>query len=160
MHPTPVARRAGAPDRARNGGEEGAGAVAVAAGASILEKHLTYDRDAAGPDHAASLDPRQFAAYVQLARRAARMVGAPRKELQDVERDVRRVSRQSLVASRDLPAGHLVTPDDLCVKRPGTGLCASRFDEVVGRRLARAVSADRVLATEDIAWPVAAGAEL
>ena len=104
------------------------GAVAVAAGASILEKHLTYDRDAAGPDHAASLDPRQFAAYVQLARRAARMVGAPRKELQDVERDVRRVSRQSLVASRDLPAGHLVTPDDLCVKRPGTGLCASRFD--------------------------------
>lgn len=132
------------------------GAVAVAAGASILEKHLTYDREAKGPDHAASLDPRQFAAYVQLARRAARMVGAPVKELQDVERDVRRVSRQSLVAVRDLPAGHLVTPADLTVKRPGTGICASRFDEVVGRRLARAVEADRVLAEADIAWPAVA----
>ena len=132
------------------------GAIAVAAGAAILEKHLTYDREAKGPDHAASLDPRQFAAYVQLAHRAARMVGAHAKELQEVERDVRRVSRQSLVAARDLPAGHLVTPADLCVKRPGTGICASRLDAVVGRRLARAVSADRVLAEADVVWPVAA----
>ena len=136
------------------------GAIAVAAGASILEKHLTYDREAKGPDHAASLDPRQFAAYVQLARRAARMVGGATKELQDVERDVRRVSRQSLVAVRDLPSDHVVTPADLEVKRPGTGVCASRFDEVVGRRLARSVAADRVLDEADIVWPVAAETSL
>ena len=133
------------------------GAIAVAAGATILEKHLTYDRGATGPDHAASLDPNQFAAYVQLARRAARMIGPPLKELQAVERDVRAVSRQSLVAARDLPPTHLVRPEDLCVKRPGTGICASRFDEIVGRRLARAVEADRVLTEADIAWPVEAG---
>ncbi|MCE2883693.1 MAG: N-acetylneuraminate synthase family protein [Planctomycetaceae bacterium] len=132
------------------------GALAVAAGGAILEKHLTYDRSASGPDHAASLDPAQFAGYVALARRAARMVGGFTKELQDVERDVRAVSRQSLVAVRDLPEGHVVTPADLCVKRPGTGICASRFDDVVGRRLARAVEADRVLERADIAWPVAA----
>src|SRR5690606_29955970 len=46
------------------------GALAVCAGATILEKHLTYDRAARGPDHAASLDPTQFAEYVRLARRA------------------------------------------------------------------------------------------
>jgi N-acetylneuraminate synthase/N,N'-diacetyllegionaminate synthase len=133
------------------------GAIAVAAGAAILEKHLTYDRSATGPDHAASLDPNQFAAYVQLARRAARMIGSPLKELQAVERDVRTVSRQSLVAARDLPLAQLVRPEDICVKRPGTGICASRLDEIVGRRLARAVEADRVLTEADIAWPVAAG---
>jgi flagella basal body P-ring formation protein FlgA len=94
------------------------------------------------------------------ARRAARMVGLSSKELQDVERDVRRVSRQSLVAARDLPSGHVVTPADLEVKRPGTGVCASRFDEVVGRRLARSVAADRVLDEADIAWPVAAETNL
>ena len=126
------------------------GGLAVAAGACILEKHLTYDRGAAGPDHAASLDPAQFAAYVQLARRAARMVGDGRKELQQVERDVRSVSRQSLVAARDLPAGHLVAPGDLVVKRPGTGICASRLDDIVGRRLAREVQRDRVLVDADI----------
>lgn len=132
------------------------GALAVAAGAAILEKHLTYDRSASGPDHAASLDPAQFAGYVALARRAARMIGAHTKELQNVERDVRSVSRQSLVATRDLPEGHLVTPADLCVKRPGTGICASHMDDVIGRRLARAVEADRVLQHADIAWPVVA----
>jgi len=134
------------------------GAIAVAAGAAILEKHLTYDRGAAGPDHAASLDPTQFHAYVALARRAARMIGAHAKELQPVERDVRAVSRQSLVAARDLPAGHVLSPGDLLVKRPGTGVCASRLEEAVGRRLARAVEADRVLEEADVLWPVAAGA--
>jgi N-acetylneuraminate synthase/N,N'-diacetyllegionaminate synthase len=127
-----------------------AGGLAVAAGACILEKHLTHDRGAAGPDHAASLDPVQFAEYVRLARRAARMVGASRKELQDVERDVRRVSRQSLVAARDIAAGTFITAADLCVKRPGTGICASRIDEIVGRRTVRAVEADRVLVDEDL----------
>jgi N-acetylneuraminate synthase/N,N'-diacetyllegionaminate synthase len=127
-----------------------AGGLAVAAGACILEKHLTHDRGAAGPDHAASLDPAQFAEYVRLARRAARMVGASRKELQDVERDVRRVSRQSLVAARGIPAGAFITAVDLCIKRPGTGICASRLDEVVGRRAVRAIEADRVLVDEDL----------
>jgi len=127
------------------------GAIAVAAGACILEKHLTYDRNAAGPDHNASLDPAQFAEYVRLARRAARMLGAPRKELQDVERDVRKVSRQSLVAAHDLAAGSVLRASDLAVKRPGTGICASMIDVVVGRRLSRAVSSDRVLVEADLA---------
>ena len=127
------------------------GAVAVAAGACILEKHLTYDRGAAGPDHSASLDPAQFAEYVRLARRAARMVGAPRKELQDLERDVRAVSRQSLVAARDLAAGSVLARGDLCVKRPGTGLSPSLLEQTVGRTLARGVAADRVLVAEDLA---------
>lgn len=129
------------------------GATAVAAGACILEKHLTYDRGAKGPDHAASLDPAQFAEYVRLARRAAVMVGAWRKELQEVERDVRKVSRQSLVAARDIAAGEFITAADITVKRPGTGICASRFDEIVGCRTLRAIGADRVLTESDVAAP-------
>ena len=127
------------------------GGIAVAAGACILEKHLTYDRAAPGPDHAASLDPAQFGAYVALARRAARMIGAHTKELQEVERDVRRVSRQSLVATHDLVAGSVLAQTDLCVKRPGTGISASLLHSIVGRTLARAVAADRVLMAEDLA---------
>ncbi|MFM7050939.1 MAG: SAF domain-containing protein [Planctomycetota bacterium] len=83
------------------------------------------------------------------------MVGEGEKLLQACERDVRAVSRQSLVAVRDLPAGHVLAAGDLEVKRPGTGICASRLDEMVGRRLARAVAADRVLHEADIACPCA-----
>ncbi len=127
------------------------GALAVAAGACILEKHLTYDCNARGPDHAASLNPEQFKEYVQLAHRAARMFGSPHKLLQDVERDVRTVSRQSLVAARDLTAGQSIHAADLVCKRPGTGIPAAHFEATVGRVLKRNVACDRLLHDEDLA---------
>ncbi|MBL8764125.1 MAG: N-acetylneuraminate synthase family protein [Phycisphaerae bacterium] len=127
------------------------GALAVAAGASILEKHLTYDRGASGPDHAASLDPAGFGCYVRSARRAARMLGPVGKHLLACERDVRQVSRQSLTTRRGLPAGHVLDEHDLCVKRPGVGLEPWRIDDVIGRSLSRAVGADEALSEEDLA---------
>jgi len=127
------------------------GAMAVAAGAVILEKHLTYDRRAKGPDHAASLDPASFKEYVARARHAQLMLGAMEKSPSAVEQDVRRVSRQSLVAVESRSAGHVLTRTDLTVKRPGTGIPPYRLDEVVGRRLARGIEADMPLVEEDLA---------
>lgn len=126
------------------------GGLAVAAGACILEKHLTYDRRAKGPDHAASLDPGQFAEYVRLARRAFAMLGGG-KAVAPIEEDVRRVSRQSLVARRDLAAGSTIGAGDLTAKRPGTGIAPYRLAEILGRRLRAAVAADHVLRDEDLA---------
>ncbi|MFN3167010.1 MAG: N-acetylneuraminate synthase family protein [Phycisphaeraceae bacterium] len=129
------------------------GALAVLAGAVVLEKHLTHDRSAAGPDHAASLDPEGLRAYVAAVREAQRALGVRDKSVTGVERDVRRVSRQSLCVLHDLPAGHVLTASDLTVKRPGTGLSASEWDTAVGRRLARRVSANDVLWAEDLCEP-------
>jgi N-acetylneuraminate synthase/N,N'-diacetyllegionaminate synthase len=127
------------------------GALAVAHGAVILERHLTDDAAAPGPDHAASLEPEAFARYAELARRsAARPVAEPRKRVLDCERDVRLVSRQSLVTRHDLPAGHALTPDDLTIKRPGTGLEPWRLQTTIGMTLARAVPGDQPLTTEDL----------
>jgi N,N'-diacetyllegionaminate synthase len=109
------------------------GAFAVAAGARIIEKHLTYDRNAKGPDHAASADPREFAAYVKSIRHAEVLLGKPGKHVLDVEQDVRKVSRQSLVIARDLSAGEQITENDLIVQRPGIGIPAKSFLEVTGR---------------------------
>ncbi|MGA2439381.1 MAG: N-acetylneuraminate synthase family protein [Tepidisphaeraceae bacterium] len=122
-----------------------AGALAVAAGAVILEKHLTYDCGAAGPDHAASLDPDDFADYVKLVRLAGRMRGTGGKRVLDIEREVRTVSRQSLVAARDLPAGHRIAEQDLKVQRPGTGIPASALPSIVGQRTSHAIKAGEML---------------
>lgn len=130
--------------------EVATGAIAVACGACVLEKHLTYDRGARGPDHAASLDPAQFAEYVRLARAAWHATRDARKQLAPIEHEVRRVSRQSLVASRALRAGEVVTPDMLTIKRPGTGLPPSAITSVLGKRLRRDVAADVVLTEEDL----------
>ncbi|MBL8963518.1 MAG: N-acetylneuraminate synthase family protein [Phycisphaeraceae bacterium] len=134
------------------------GAQAAARGACILEKHLTLDNASVGPDHAASLTPDRFREYAHAARmasgerRAHLRYGSPTsysrppieavKQVLDIEQDVRRLSRQSIVARRDLPAGHLLTPGDLTIKRPGTGLEPWRLDEIPGKKLAAAVAAD------------------
>lgn len=126
-------------------------AVAVGAGAGILEKHLTLDRRAQGPDHAASLEPEQFAQYVRLARLAWRLRGDGGKRLLDVERDVRELSRQSVVSARPIPSGRTITADDLTIKRPGTGLPPFMLGEVRGRAAARDIDADTPIREEDLA---------
>jgi len=124
------------------------GALAVAAGACVLEKHLTYDIAAAGPDHAASLSPDDFSRYVQAARRAARMLGPRAKRRLPVEADVHTVSRQSWCATRDLPAGHVLQQNDVIAKRPGTGIPAA--EHISGRSLVRDVTANHLLHWEDL----------
>lgn len=121
------------------------GPLAVAAGATVIEKHLTYDRHAQGPDHAASFDPEEFAEYVRLIRRAEHMRGAPGRRVLAVEEDVRKVSRQSLVLTRALRPGDRVTEADLTVQRPGTGIPAADVVKVVGMRMTTAAPAGAML---------------
>jgi len=129
------------------------GALASMVGAAILEKHLTYDTAATGPDHAASLRPEVFAQYVRNARAAqSAKAGDEFDVVQDIEQDVRRVSRQSVCATRDLAAGQVIERDDVTVKRPGTGIPARRLDEVVGRKLLRDVKGNHLLRDEDVDW--------
>lgn len=126
------------------------GGLAVTNGARLLEKHLTYDRGAKGPDHASSLDPAGFAEYVRLAHRAHAMLGRREKVVSEIEQDVRKVSRQSLTTTRTLKAGQVLAQGDLTIKRPGTGLPPWTLDRVIGRRTARAIEADMPLMEADI----------
>jgi sialic acid synthase SpsE/CMP-N-acetylneuraminic acid synthetase len=128
------------------------GMMAVAAGACVIEKHLTYDRTAPGPDHAASFDPHQFAEYVKLIRIAQQESG-PATDMRTVlpcEQDVRRVARQSVCAVHDLPVGHVIMREDVTVKRPGTGIPATQLDSVIGRRMLRPVTANHLIRDADL----------
>jgi N,N'-diacetyllegionaminate synthase len=127
------------------------GALAVAAGARIIEKHLTCDRTAPGPDHAASFDGPQFARYVQLIRLASSMLGAGGKRVLPIEQDVRQVSRQSLVLARSVAAGAELAADDLTVQRPGTGVPAAAIDKLVGRRANRPLRIGEMMSWDMVA---------
>lgn len=147
---------------------EDTGELAAALGACVLEKHLTHSRAAAGPDHAASLEPDGFARYTELARAVARMdragraaltdrakrdvrCGAVEKRVLDCEHDVRAVSRQSVVAARALRQGERIGPADVTIKRPGVGLPPCRLEATVGRTVARDIEADMPVTAEDLA---------
>jgi N-acetylneuraminate synthase/N,N'-diacetyllegionaminate synthase len=121
---------------------------AVAAGACVLEKHFTLDRDAAGPDHAASLDPKELGAYVRAARDAEAALGAGALGMSPLEADIRAVARQSVVSARHIPAGALLTAEMLTVKRPGGGIEPGQLEALFGRRAAADIPADTVLTWE------------
>jgi sialic acid synthase SpsE len=126
------------------------GALAVCAGACLLEKHLTLDRKRKGPDHAASLEPSQFAEYAALARTGYAMRGPIAKHPQDLEKAVREQTRQSVVIKTTSLAGTTLTRDMLTVKRPGTGIPAAEIDAVTGKKLRREVTQNSILTWDDL----------
>lgn len=109
------------------------GALAVAAGARILEKHLTLDRSANGPDHFFSLEPTAMARYVAKARAALTALGDGRVAPNESELEVRRLARGSLVTQRPLRAGEALAAEHLLVQRPAGGIPPDAFDAVIGR---------------------------
>lgn len=114
-----------------------ASVLAVGLGATIVEKHFTFDTAAEGPDHAASLDPDGLHAYVSDLRRVPRMLGSDQKLCQAVEEGNRQVVRRSIIAARDIVEGAMISEDDVACFRPATGRTTFDYWEVVGAAASR-----------------------
>ncbi len=124
--------------------------AAVGVGLPLWEKHLTRDRSRPGPDHAASLDPDEFARQIALVRGAQRALGDGRKEPRTHELATRAVVRKRLHAARDLAAGSTLDVSALDALRAERGLAVSNFYDVVGRRLKRARAAGEAIDEADL----------
>jgi N,N'-diacetyllegionaminate synthase len=125
--------------------------AAAARGAAVIEKHLTLDKGLPGPDHAASLDPAEFSALVKAVRAVSSALGDGVKRAAPCEAANRAVARRSVVAARDLPAGHTLAAADLALKRPGDGIAPAELERLPGRRLKKALAADETLTWEALA---------
>jgi|CXWL01.1.fsa_nt_gi N-acetylneuraminate synthase/N,N'-diacetyllegionaminate synthase len=121
-------------------------ALAVAAGAVMLEKHLTLDRAEHGPDHFFSLMPDQFARYVCCARKTRASLGDGQLTIAPEEIEVRKLARGSLTARCAIPTGQEITSGLLTVRRPSGGIEPQRWDDVLGRRAKIDIPADAPLA--------------
>jgi N-acetylneuraminate synthase/N,N'-diacetyllegionaminate synthase len=130
---------------------ETTGGLAVAAGAHLLEKHLTWNRSAEGPDHAVSLDQEGLTNFVNFTRRSYEAVGSGSKTVSAIELDVRNVARQSVRAAHQLRPGVVLAASDLAVKRPADGIEPWRLDEIVGRTLRTRLETDAPIREEDLA---------
>ncbi len=119
--------------------------AAVARGAVAIEKHLTLDRTLPGPDHAASLEPGDFRSMVSAIRSTSEALGSPIKAPAASEMSTRRVARKAIVAARAIPAGELLSVENLTIKRAGGGLEPIEFWNLVGQPAERAYAADEVI---------------
>ncbi len=124
--------------------------ASVALGACVIEKHFTLDKDMPGPDHKASLEPRELEALVQGIRIVEKALGDGIKIPRPSEENTRRIARRSLVLVRDIPEGNEIEPDKLTALRPGTGIAPSLILSVIGRKAARDLKRGTVLKWEDI----------
>jgi N-acetylneuraminate synthase/N,N'-diacetyllegionaminate synthase len=125
-------------------------AVAVAAGASILEKHFTLDSTLPGPDHEASLEPEELDRAVALVHTATRIRGNPKKQPTESEQENIRTIRKSLHAASDLNSGDLLEESDISILRPEEGLLPQRYGSIVGKKMIRSVSRGEPITIEDI----------
>jgi N-acetylneuraminate synthase len=124
--------------------------AAVAMGARIIEKHFTWDKNAAGPDHMLSADPQEMTELVASIRLVERMLGDGVKQPAPGEAKTRRNNRKSIVLEKDIAAGEALTAAHLAIKRPGTGIPPKHFDGLIGRTTRRALAAEEVLTWDDL----------
>lgn len=123
--------------------------AAVALGAEVIEKHLTLDRGAEGPDHACSCDPEEFASLVRVIREAESCLGSPVKAPTMAERANITGMRRSLVARRSLKKGDILAESDLTLRRPASGMKPGLVDEIIGRPLQSDVSEGQFFQWDD-----------
>lgn len=121
------------------------GAFAVAAGASIVEKHFTLDRTRPGPDHAMSLTPKQLATYISNIRAIETQLGDGSLDMQEIELEVRDKAGRSVVAARSIRAGETLTEAAFIAKRPGGGIGPDELADLVGKVAARDIDPEEPL---------------
>jgi N-acetylneuraminate synthase len=119
--------------------------AAVARGAVILEKHFTLDRGARGPDHAASIEPRELARLVEGVRQIEKAIGDGRKAPAPSEISNIPIARKSIVARRPIAIGDRLSIDNMTTKRPASGLSPMRWWDLEGSYATRAYEADEVI---------------
>ena len=128
-----------------------AAVLSVALGARIIEKHFTIAKDYSDfHDHRLSADPQDMAQLVQRVKQALELLGDGEKSLPDCERKVISKVRRSIVASRNLAKGTVLTWDDITWVRPATGLAPGREEEILGKTLIRTVEQGEMILPDDL----------
>jgi sialic acid synthase len=129
--------------------------AAYVLGARIVEKHFTLNRAMKGTDHAFSLEPVGLRKMVRDLERTYKALGDGQKKIYDSEKAPIIKMGKSLVVARDLPAGHVLTKDDIVMKSPGGGIPPYELDNILGRITLKALYEDDFLSLEMLSKPSA-----
>ena len=119
--------------------------AAVARGAVIIEKHFTLDRSLPGPDHSASLEPKELKSMVKDIRTVEKALGSYIKRPNPSELEVKHVAQKSLVAKVNIKKGEKITEEMLELKRPGGGIKPKHFEMIIGRVATQDIKADTII---------------
>ena len=106
--------------------------AAVAMGATCIEKHFTLNQSMEGPDHKASLEPKELKKMVLSIRNIEKALGNNKKAPSPSESVNMNTARKSIIAKQKIIRGDLLNENNITIKRPGNGISPMRWDEIVG----------------------------
>ncbi len=126
--------------------------AAATLGVDVIEVHITMSREMFGPDVPASVTSAEMKELVRGVRFVEQMQAAPvdKSIVADAIAPLREIFLKSVVARDDLAAGTVLERHHLTTKKPGTGIPASAFEDVIGRTLARDIVRDVPLLDDDL----------
>ena len=124
--------------------------LATVLGATVLEKHFTFDKTLPGNDHYHAMDKSDLARFYRRIRAALAAIGPLEVRALPEEEPARRNARRSLVAARAISAGARLTGADLTWKRPAHGISPRNYREVLGMTARRDIPEDTVLQWSDL----------
>lgn len=125
---------------------------AVALGAKAIEKHFTDDNSRLGPDHAFSMNKHSWYEMVQRTRELELALGSTIKRVSENEKDTLVLQRRCIRAARDLPAGHIISSEDIIPLRPApiNSLEPWEAKKLIGKKLARFYKSGEHFKLEDV----------
>lgn len=121
--------------------------AATALGAEVIEKHFTLDKNMEGPDHKASLEPGELKAMVSAIRNIEMALGDGEKKVSRSESENIVIARKSIVASKKIKKGEILSCDNITAKRPGSGINPMRWNEIIGTVAIKDFDEDEMIET-------------
>jgi N,N'-diacetyllegionaminate synthase len=119
--------------------------AAAALGAKVIEKHFTLNKKYEGPDHHMSLIPKELEQMITSIRNVEKALGKKTKIVTKSEKKNIKVARKSIVARLEIKAGEKFTIKNLTIKRPGNGIPANKYFNLIGRKSKRIFKKDELI---------------
>lgn len=124
--------------------------TAVAMGASIIEKHVTLNKNLDGPDHQASSEIEEFLSLTDSIRKVEKIMGENLKIFSEEEIKIRSISRKSIVAKKTLKIGDVISIENVTFKRPGTGTYPIYINQILNKKVKKEIQFNHIIKQEDL----------
>ena len=125
--------------------------ASVLYGVSAIEKHFTFNKKLLkSADHWLSIDPGELNKLVENVRNINLSMGNGKKIALKCENQARKFARRSIVANKKITKGEVLTKNKICFKRPGTGISPSLLKKVLGKRVKKEITYDKIITFKDL----------
>ncbi len=124
--------------------------MAAVMGAAVLEKHFTLDKNLPGPDHKASLEPKELEEMADKVRQVQKILGSGIKKPTESEKNIALMARKSIIAKKDILKEQMITDDMLIVKRPGNGIEPKYLNQIIGKKAKKDIKKESLISWSEI----------